>query len=627
MHAPMQPSSPHRCAPVFPSFAERRSISHDLARFSLDLGLARPGAATAAHTVPYPSPPMSHSPPPLRPLSPKQDARQRPSNSISIPLEAHGAHYRSAEQHRYHHDHHQAPASATTASSSAESEHFPMPFPPMNSGESSMASAAQMSATSESRRSPFLAQPSFLPPQLPRRPKSHVASACVNCKKAHLACDVRRPCPRCVGLGKQDTCRDVQHKKRGRPRLRDERTHSFEVGQLASMHSQGRSDITSPLTSPTALPVSYRSVSHRILKSQSNDSPRFTRRPSLTPREETLGQTGGYFDERPSPRNARFNLPSPVPHATVYLTTDLVVAKSTESVRDILGYSANELNRIKSLYDIVSNTDRDKLYRLSATIKDQIFEREPDYLFSVSQDALFSAIQNVNHEDISIAVQGSRDIQETLHIRRPDGHYLRTRVQINLAKTSVFFVVVDFSLVTEIPPPLQFNNSHPSFSPASSIFTPSHPTLTSPSFLTPSHTSRLPGEPTGPQSPYSLYPNMPLNSPMESRPRSIQPESTFPSLAQYANASAPSPASSSFPSNRRPLSPGMIGPIYESLNAEQPVPPCGLQLPPLRAIQSNEMSSIGSSSEHRTMGGNGSDERPVRETPRRERIGLSDMLE
>lgn len=52
-----------------------------------------------------------------------------------------------------------------------------------------------------------------------RAPKSHVVSACVNCKSAHLACDVQRPCNRCVQMGKVDSCVDVQHKKRGRPRL------------------------------------------------------------------------------------------------------------------------------------------------------------------------------------------------------------------------------------------------------------------------------------------------------------------------------------------------------------------------------------------------------------------------
>lgn len=36
-----------------------------------------------------------------------------------------------------------------------------------------------------------------------RKSKAHVASACVNCKRAHLSCDVQRPCARCVAAGKQ----------------------------------------------------------------------------------------------------------------------------------------------------------------------------------------------------------------------------------------------------------------------------------------------------------------------------------------------------------------------------------------------------------------------------------------
>ncbi|KAJ2724727.1 hypothetical protein GGI07_001780 [Coemansia sp. Benny D115] len=56
-----------------------------------------------------------------------------------------------------------------------------------------------------------------------RGAKPHVPSACTNCKKAHLACDLQRPCQRCVNSNKCDTCKDVQHKKRGRPRSKDKR--------------------------------------------------------------------------------------------------------------------------------------------------------------------------------------------------------------------------------------------------------------------------------------------------------------------------------------------------------------------------------------------------------------------
>ncbi|KAI7898558.1 uncharacterized protein BX663DRAFT_555765 [Cokeromyces recurvatus] len=52
-----------------------------------------------------------------------------------------------------------------------------------------------------------------------RSNKVHVSAACINCKKAHLACDVSRPCQRCINTDKVDTCRDIQHKKRGRPKM------------------------------------------------------------------------------------------------------------------------------------------------------------------------------------------------------------------------------------------------------------------------------------------------------------------------------------------------------------------------------------------------------------------------
>ena len=40
-------------------------------------------------------------------------------------------------------------------------------------------------------------------PRTGRKSKAHVASACANCKRAHLSCDVNRPCARCVASGKQ----------------------------------------------------------------------------------------------------------------------------------------------------------------------------------------------------------------------------------------------------------------------------------------------------------------------------------------------------------------------------------------------------------------------------------------
>ncbi|OJD15214.1 hypothetical protein AJ78_04513 [Emergomyces pasteurianus Ep9510] len=61
-----------------------------------------------------------------------------------------------------------------------------------------------------------------LPPRSTRRAKAHVASACVNCKRKHLGCDSARPCRRCISAGKEESCVDVRHKRRGRPPLKAE---------------------------------------------------------------------------------------------------------------------------------------------------------------------------------------------------------------------------------------------------------------------------------------------------------------------------------------------------------------------------------------------------------------------
>ena len=58
------------------------------------------------------------------------------------------------------------------------------------------------SATQESPSSSHLTMGS---PGVARRAKAHVPSACVNCKRKHLACETRRPCNRCLQAGKEVT--------------------------------------------------------------------------------------------------------------------------------------------------------------------------------------------------------------------------------------------------------------------------------------------------------------------------------------------------------------------------------------------------------------------------------------
>ncbi|KAJ3014783.1 hypothetical protein HKX48_004959 [Thoreauomyces humboldtii] len=55
------------------------------------------------------------------------------------------------------------------------------------------------------------------PHQPTPRAKGYVHKACVSCKVSHVACDVTRPCQRCVKSGKASSCIDAERKKRGRP--------------------------------------------------------------------------------------------------------------------------------------------------------------------------------------------------------------------------------------------------------------------------------------------------------------------------------------------------------------------------------------------------------------------------
>ena len=110
-----------------------------------------------------------------------------------------------------------------------------------------------------------------LPAPPTHRTKSHVASACVNCKKKHLGCDSARPCRRCVLTGAavslflcvflslpllipvtiQSTCVDVSHKKRGRPPLRFEDSVLHSVGDPPRKLPWPKRDTTTTTTTTT----------------------------------------------------------------------------------------------------------------------------------------------------------------------------------------------------------------------------------------------------------------------------------------------------------------------------------------------------------------------------------------
>lgn len=62
---------------------------------------------------------------------------------------------------------------------------------------------ASVESLSPPQDSPEAHQLSAGVPGVARRAKAHVPSACVNCKRKHLACETKRPCNRCLTTGKE----------------------------------------------------------------------------------------------------------------------------------------------------------------------------------------------------------------------------------------------------------------------------------------------------------------------------------------------------------------------------------------------------------------------------------------
>ncbi|KAI8802351.1 hypothetical protein BJ742DRAFT_858448 [Cladochytrium replicatum] len=82
-----------------------------------------------------------------------------------------------------------------------------------------------------------------------RSVKSHVSRACLNCRRSHLACDQSRPCKRCVQTGKAALCTDLDHKRRGRPKLAGRSGTTRNHGKSSSAVPTASSSSSSPVSS------------------------------------------------------------------------------------------------------------------------------------------------------------------------------------------------------------------------------------------------------------------------------------------------------------------------------------------------------------------------------------------
>ena len=147
----------------------------------------------------YPSPPMSNPP------SPPRFPQDRPASTPHEPRVAAGATTTTTTAFPM-------PVAAPSSAAYGTPLHTPRtpgPFMQTQTTTATIQISQSFPAYSTSQTlPPFGTQSEAGPSSLKggRKSKAHVASACINCKRAHLSCDVNRPCARCVSSGKQVSC-------------------------------------------------------------------------------------------------------------------------------------------------------------------------------------------------------------------------------------------------------------------------------------------------------------------------------------------------------------------------------------------------------------------------------------
>jgi len=129
---------------------------------------------------------------------------------------------------------------------------------------------------------------------------------------ADLLCVAARPCRRCVSLDKQDTCVDVQHKRRGRPRLKDiapSTTTGTSEPRRGSHLNRPVPDESAKAQSGAAVRENTRRESHhRRNVSQGSQALGPRHHPYATPTTPPTsgydrGTSSGYFDNAPPSHN------------------------------------------------------------------------------------------------------------------------------------------------------------------------------------------------------------------------------------------------------------------------------------------------------------------------------------
>lgn len=224
----------------------------------------------------------------------------------------------------------------------------------------------------------------------------------------------------------------MQHKKRGRPRLRDDRDSRFDPSRFGHPPDASIKRPLSLYVPPSPIVSSYddpvrRTHSYRVLKSHNLEAhaPRFL--------ERGLAADANIL---PTPLSMALRVSEPA----AFLTMDLEIAKASDSFTDAVGRSS--LRGLR-LFDIVAPSDREKATAHHRQMLEEQTRREPNYLppiFGKQEEERVIRGLDFSPEQLS---KYTLDRQEYLVFIGQDGHQRSIPIRLGLAKQdSIYFVVV-----------------------------------------------------------------------------------------------------------------------------------------------------------------------------------------
>lgn len=238
----------------------------------------------------------------------------------------------------------------------------------------------------------------------------------------------------------QDTCYDVQHKKRGRPRLREEsdpRTDQAEQ-PVSFLHSSSTFDQQTP-TRPIASTRSRRAESFRSHQSRGSESSSYGQ---ITPRTANFPNFQLAPGYGPTPGIASPEMP------TAILDLGLVFLQANASFQQIIAGGRGLSGR--RLADVANPADGHSFSSIRNRLRTEREVREPSYLPPILQSGQ-SPLEGVQDSDIDHLAQGFSDVTYQWTTAPPDPSLPPFPARLRLAKASTYFAVITLPSFRPVP--------------------------------------------------------------------------------------------------------------------------------------------------------------------------------